>query len=151
MEAQTIELQDVVSLGGGDNEPLSPGAAEGGEVVLTALDGSISVGSITTQGGEQGVRGPGGDGGDITLDATGEIITGYLNSSGGQTREGVGGAAGDIKITSGADLTIPVGLLAVGGDGTDGSAAFAGRGGTVSITTEAAGADIAFASQEIRV
>ena len=151
VSAGEIELDDVTTLGGSDNEPLSPGAAGGGNIDLRATTGGIKVGTITTTGGDQGVKGGGGKGGDVSLDAVGEISAVGIETSGGDSTSGFGGDAGDIIFKSSTDLRVPTSLVAVGGDGTDSSPLYAGKGGLVTMRTIAAGADIAFSTSSLNL
>jgi hypothetical protein len=128
--AREVSVQDISTLGGGDNEELSPGAAEGGSVTLTATAGDITTGGITTQGGLQGTRGSGGRGGNVTLDALGTITTGNLNLSGGETTEGVGGSAGSLNLIAGDRTILIGGVIVSGGNGGGG-----GTGGTAGSIT----------------
>jgi hypothetical protein len=99
---------------------------QGGAVTLSAVNGNITAGTITTVSGG-GYGNANNDSGAITLDAGGNITTGFLNSSSSN------GDAGNITITAGGSI------VASSFDSSYFSLNNAGNGGAIRLT---AGGDI---------
>ncbi|HUI05694.1 MAG TPA: filamentous hemagglutinin N-terminal domain-containing protein [Verrucomicrobiae bacterium] len=109
----------------------------GGSITLNnnAVAGkNITISGTVTANGADNDAGAGGDGGAITMTATGNLTVNSVTSSGGNGTSGAGGAGGSISLSaSGGTLsTLTVGsLLSQGGNSTD---AAGGRAGNMTLS-----------------
>ncbi|MGA2140736.1 MAG: filamentous hemagglutinin N-terminal domain-containing protein [Verrucomicrobiia bacterium] len=111
--------------------PSSAGAAGGNIVVINnqAAAKSITIsGNITASGADNGA-GVGGNGGSITLNASGTLTLNVVASNGGNGTGGAGGGAGNVTLTGGNAIAVDGTITAQGGSGSS-----AGGAGVVALT-----------------
>ncbi len=122
----TTNNQALTSRGGNGHATASGGAAAGVELQAQV----ISTGSITTSGGTNA------NGGNIQLDASGNITTGALGSNGGATSTNFAGRnAGTISLDAGGNIT----TTTIAASGSRGVGAGQAGGNASSITLAADG------------
>lgn len=121
-------LGSLLAVGGSSDgtQASSASAGAGGSITVSSSAGSVSVGRVEAEGGNQGF-GPGANGGSITLDAddnlwvAGDVRTDGSSAGGQSSPTWSGGNAGPL------DISAATGLLNVGGvvsaEGGAGSAA----------------------------
>jgi hypothetical protein len=155
LEGKNVTVSTINASGGDDGDDTSqPG--RGGEIRITANyngsadSGQIVVTTLLARGGQSSdtlFGGQGGDGGKIDLKVGNGLQAQYINVEGGSSSDSgsLGGQGGTISIKSSRDLLVPAGLYAGGGSGT----VVNGAAGTVNITTDETGADIAMSSGTI--
>lgn len=116
----------------------------GGNVTVTAANGTVSGGQISAQGYGFGSAG-GGDGGRVDVTAGGTIDLGYVYSYGG-SHSVAAGKGGMVTLVAGSGITVE-GIDVSGGSGEYFSSAPGpgGMGGTISVTANSGDIDIGYA------
>ncbi|MBL4608614.1 MAG: filamentous hemagglutinin N-terminal domain-containing protein, partial [Pseudomonadales bacterium] len=114
-------------------------ATQGGDFTVTSA-GFSSLGTVNTSGVERTLSGEEiNPGGDITINTTGDLITGTLISTGGVARNSIGQKAGAITLTSGTNINVSGAISALGSNAEKSSSrGFVGGAGNA-VTLTAAG------------
>jgi filamentous hemagglutinin family protein len=102
----------------------------GGAVSVSTKSGAIALGNVTTAGADGAT---GGAGGAVTIAAggTGAITAGAIDTTGGTSASAIGGAGGNVSLTT-ADGTIAIASAnASGGDGALAGSTGGGAGGSI--------------------
>ena len=112
--------------------PTTAGAGAGNITVGNdaAAGKNITISGPVTSSGTDNGAGAGGNGGSITLNASGNLTVGSATASGGNSSSGAGGSGGIINLSTGGGtlsvLTVGT-LISHGGNSTDGAGGKAGN------------------------
>jgi len=133
LTAANVDISGLVTADGGSTHGYGAIAGYSENVTIIATNVTIS-GLVSADGGRGGgIKGFGGKGGTITITASNTIVSGSITADGGSAETyGTSGLGGTIIITSDS-VNISGSIATDGGFGYN-----AGRGGTLTITTDTA-------------